>query len=142
MASAPEASATHASAAQNCQVSIEIATIIQDLHQANLVLYLPATAVAFLVPVLGTLVLNMRSASFSLRIGAFQRFYQCMRALDTLGKTYFSAQTVRLFFEGILGCGGSRLADVAAANPAFVRDLLTQHEVESLFSVSGGIGAN
>lgn len=142
MASAPEASATHASAAQNFQVSIEIATIIQDLHQANLVPYLPATAVALLVPVLGTLVLNMRSASFSLRIGAFQRFYQCMRALDTLGETYFSAQTVRLFFEGILGCGGSRLADVAAANPAFVRDLLTQHEVESLFSVSGGIGAN
>lgn len=65
-----------------------------------------------------------------------------MRALDTLGETYFSAQTVRLFYEGILGCGGSRSADVAAANSAFVRDLLTQHEVESLFSALGEIGAN
>lgn len=139
--SAPKGSAAEStsSAAQNTQVVIEIANIIQDLHQRNLILYLPGTAIALLVPVLINLLSNMRSASCPTRTAAFQKFYQCMRVLDTLGETYFFAQTVRGFFEDALGyCGGERSISGAAAIPACVRDLFTQDEVESLIIVSEG----
>lgn len=128
-----KASAKNEPAIQNNAVANEIAAIMQDLRYNNLVQYLPGSTVALLVPVIATLMLNMRSVHE--RALAFQHFYQCMRVLDALGDTYFYAHTVREFFEDALGYGAIPAFDSAASVPSIVRYLLTREEENSLEAV-------
>ncbi|RHZ49044.1 fungal specific transcription factor domain-containing protein [Aspergillus thermomutatus] len=115
--------------AQYGQVICEMSSILQDLNQLGLVQYLPTTTVALLVPVLARLVLDFKANTGCMGIETFERFYQGMQVLGTLGDVYSSAVTVRRFFEGTLH--GGKQGSSYVSMPSAIRNLLTKKEQDA-----------
>ncbi|KAG2002723.1 hypothetical protein GB937_009593 [Aspergillus fischeri] len=115
--------------AQYGQVICEMPSILQDLNQLGLVQYLPTSTVALLVPVLARLVLDFKANNGCMGIETFERFYQGMQVLGTLGDIYSFAVTVRRFFEGTLH--GGKQGSSYVSMPSAIRNLLTKKEQDA-----------
>lgn len=80
----------------------EITRVAQDLHQLNLVQYLPTTGVTVLLPAVIIHLLDIKAANEEMRRASLQGFCQCMQVMQKLRESYASADYATQFLEAAI----------------------------------------
>lgn len=80
----------------------EITRTAQDLHQLNLVQYLPTTGVTVLLPAVIIHLLDIKAANEEMRRASLQGFCQCMQVMQKLRESYASADYATQFLEAAI----------------------------------------
>ena len=80
----------------------EITEVAQDLHDLDLVRFLPTTGVTVLLPAVIIHLLDIKSSDTTLRNASLRRFYQCMQVLQRLREMYASADFAFSFLEAAI----------------------------------------
>ncbi|KAI9844111.1 MAG: hypothetical protein M1837_005825 [Sclerophora amabilis] len=80
----------------------EITRIAQNLHDLDLVRYLPTTGVTVLLPAVIIHLLDIKSPKEEIRNSSLQGFYQCMQVMQRLRETYASADFATQFLEAAI----------------------------------------
>jgi hypothetical protein len=84
------------------EAATEITEVAQDLHDHDLVRFLPTTGVTVLLPAVIIHLLDIKSSDVSLRNASLRRFYQCMQVLQRLREMYASADFAFSFLEAAI----------------------------------------
>ncbi|KAI9762300.1 MAG: hypothetical protein M4579_000448 [Chaenotheca gracillima] len=88
----------------------EITSTAQDLHDLDLVRYLPTTGTTVLLPAVIVHLLDVKSPDEETRNTSLQGFYQCMQVMQRLRETYAAADFAMQFLEAAI-----RKADIQVA---------------------------
>lgn len=80
----------------------EITRTAQDLHQLNLVQYLPTTGVTVLLPAVIIHLLDIKASNEEMRRASLQGFCQCMQVMQKLRESYASADYATQFLEAAI----------------------------------------
>lgn len=80
----------------------EITRTAQDLHQLNLVQYLPTTGVTVLLPAVIIHLLDIKASNDEMRRASLQGFCQCMQVMQKLRESYASADYATQFLEAAI----------------------------------------
>ena len=80
----------------------EITRTAQDLHQLNLVQYLPTTGVTVLLPAVIIHLLDIKASNEETRRASLQGFCQCMQVMQKLRESYASADYATQFLEAAI----------------------------------------
>ncbi len=80
----------------------EITRTAQDLHQLNLVRYLPTTGVTVLLPAVIIHLLDIKASNEDMRRASLQGFCQCMQVMQKLRESYASADYATQFLEAAI----------------------------------------
>jgi hypothetical protein len=76
--------------------------VAQDLHDLDLVRFLPTTGVTVLLPAVIIHLLDIKSCDVMVRNASLRRFYQCMQVLQRLREMYASADFAFSFLEAAI----------------------------------------
>jgi hypothetical protein len=80
----------------------EITRTAQDLHQLNLVRYLPTTGVTVLLPAVIIHLLDIKSSNEETRRVSLEGFCHCMQVMQKLRESYASADYATQFLEAAI----------------------------------------
>lgn len=92
-----------------------ITDIAQDLHDNDLIRFLPPVAVTVLMPATLIHILDMRSNNTAVRDSGLHRYYQCIAVLQRLREMYYSADAAFLFLEADVSRLNIDLPEIAEA---------------------------
>jgi hypothetical protein len=84
------------------EAATEITEVAQDLHDLDLVRFLPTTGVTVLLPAVIIHLLDIKSNDVTVRNASLRRFYQCMQVLQRLREMYASADFAFSFLEAAI----------------------------------------
>jgi hypothetical protein len=84
------------------EAATEITEVAQDLHDLDLVRFLPTTGVTVLLPAVIIHLLDIKSSDATVRNASLRRFYQCMQVLQRLREIYASADFAFSFLEAAI----------------------------------------
>ena len=84
------------------EAATEITEVAQDLHDLDLVRFLPTTGVTVLLPAVIIHLLDIKSSDATVRNANLRRFYQCMQVLQRLREMYASADFAFSFLEAAI----------------------------------------
>jgi hypothetical protein len=84
------------------EAATEITEVAQDLHDLDLVRFLPTTGVTVLLPAVIIHLLDIKSSDATVRNASLRRFYQCMQVLRRLREMYTSADFAFSFLEAAI----------------------------------------
>jgi hypothetical protein len=84
------------------EAATEITEVAQDLHDLDLVRFLPTTGVTVLLPAVIIHLLDIKSSDVTVRNASLRRFYQCMQVLRRLREMYASADFAFSFLEAAI----------------------------------------
>ena len=84
------------------EAATEITEVAQDLHDLDLVRFLPTTGVTVLLPAVIIHLLDIKSSDVTVRNASLRRFYQCMQVLQRLREMYASADFAFSFLEAAI----------------------------------------
>ena len=84
------------------EAATEITEIAQEMHEQDLVRFLPTTGVTVLLPAVIIHLLDIKSTDAAVRNASLRRFYQCMQVLQRLREMYASADFAFCFLEAAI----------------------------------------
>jgi hypothetical protein len=84
------------------EAATKITEVAQDLHDLDLVRFLPTTGVTVLLPAFIIHLLDIKSSDVTVRNASLRRFYQCMQVLQRLRELYASADFASSFLEAAI----------------------------------------
>ena len=84
------------------EAATEITEVAQDLHDLDLVRFLPTSGVTVLLPAVIIHLLDIKSNDTTVRNASLRRFYQCMQVLQRLREMYASADFAFSFLEAAI----------------------------------------
>ena len=86
--------------------AVEITNVAQDLHDLDLIRFLPTTGVTVILPAIIIHLLDIKASDAAVRMISLQRFNQCMRILQRLREIYASADFATSFLEAAIRKAG------------------------------------